>query len=502
MRKRWIGYGVWLLLAAGLYFFENNTGTRIILICSVLVPLIPMTRRAFFAQDEPEPSGPPAARRTVSSFVHREEDEPGEIRLYQPGDPVHRIHWKLSAKRDELLIRETETSREGTEEKTGDTEIAKEEEETAPSVAIWLPAAGLLVCLLLLLLIPGANRGAQALLNRVFAASEQGNAYAYQYYPVPADQPVWPAVIPLAGMLAAYIALMILRRSRWMALLLMAGCTLFQVYFGLPFPGWVNVPLYGGLAAFMIRRPWRGKEMLVLISAVALISLLTALLWPGVDGATEAASEAARDRLSRLSRPLAGVQAEMPEGETETRHVHTRSLEQGDQPARTEREYRLVTLEEEQIAMPHWVNVLKIILLLLLSVVVVILPFAPFLLLNARGKKARRERMIFGSEDVSEAVSAIFRRVILWLTETGRVPGNLLYRDMADHLPPALPEGYGARFARCAEDFEEAAYSDHELPEETRRRALELLKETEEALWKTADRRTRLRLKYWMGLCE
>lgn len=40
MWKRRIGWGVWLIAALLLYFFENNTGTRILLAAAVLLPLI------------------------------------------------------------------------------------------------------------------------------------------------------------------------------------------------------------------------------------------------------------------------------------------------------------------------------------------------------------------------------------------------------------------------------------------------------------------------------
>ena len=39
MMKRRIGWAVWLLTAALLYFFENSTGTRALLTASVLLPL-------------------------------------------------------------------------------------------------------------------------------------------------------------------------------------------------------------------------------------------------------------------------------------------------------------------------------------------------------------------------------------------------------------------------------------------------------------------------------
>ena len=72
------------------------------------------------------------------------------------------------------------------------------------------------------------------------------------------------------------------------------------------------------------------------------------------------------DALSRMTRSAAGAVRETPAGENETRRVHTRSLTSGEEEARTEREFRLVTVEEELISMPRWVNYLRIILLLLL----------------------------------------------------------------------------------------------------------------------------------------
>ena len=59
MKKRLFGFGIWLALAACLYFFENNGGTRAVLLCTLLVPLIPALRKAFFVPDgEEEPKAP------------------------------------------------------------------------------------------------------------------------------------------------------------------------------------------------------------------------------------------------------------------------------------------------------------------------------------------------------------------------------------------------------------------------------------------------------------
>ena len=111
MRKRWFGFALWLLLACCLYFFENNTGTRAILLCSLLFPLIPPLRFLFFSPDDPENENAPKPL-TVKTYVQQEAEDAGDVRPYAPGDPVRRIHWKLSAKKDELLVRDTAAERE------------------------------------------------------------------------------------------------------------------------------------------------------------------------------------------------------------------------------------------------------------------------------------------------------------------------------------------------------------------------------------------------------
>ena len=499
MKKRWIGYAAWLLLAAGLYFFENNTGTRVVLLCSVLLPLIPPLRAAFFSPDRPAKEEA-AVSLTVGTFDRAETEETGDIRPYIPGDPVRRIHWKLSAKKDELLIRETAA---GTEKAEKQTSVPRDSRQRKPGkrAAVFF-AAGILLCVILLLLIPEARRGAQELCNRLFTASEAVNRYTYSRFAVPEGQGILPAAILLVCALALLTGMTLALRSRVTAFIIIAGCTLFQAYFGLAFPPWINIPLYSLFAVWMLRRPVRRKDLTVCGVFILLVTLSVAVFLPGVDAATETASEQVRDRLSQFTEQITGTVAEVPAGETETRHLHTRSLENGDGEAETGQEFRLVTEEEEQISMPHWVNWLKAVLLLILSALLVILPFVPFLLLNKRKRKAAENRKAFESENTGMAIQAIFRQVILWFEAVNAGAGNLLFRNWAAILPEDLPEGYADRFARCAADCEEALYSNHPMPEQKRRNAMELLKETETALWKRSSRRQRFYLKYWMCLAE
>lgn len=501
MIRRRIGYAAWLLLAVCLYFFENNTGTRVVLFCSALVPFIPSLRSAFFSPDQAAKKEMPA-RMTVRTFVRQEPDEPDDIRPYIPGDPLQRIHWKLSAKKDELLVRNMTVPPEPAEEdKPGIHPKSTQNKKLAVHTALGL-ITGILLCGILLLVIPEARRGVQALCNRLFAASEAANPYVYRYFPVPENQSVVPASCLLLGMAGLLLALAVTVRSRLPAWEIMAAWVLFQVYFGLPFPAWINILCTGLFAVRMMKQPFQRASLAALCALILLSSALVLLFLPGVDAATEEASEKARDALAQISGRITGTLQETPDGDTETRHIHTRSMEAGELEAETEQEFRLETVEEEQISMPRWINWIKVVLLFILTVAVVILPFAPFMILNARKKKAREIQEAFGSPDIREAVQAIFRQVIRWLEATRHGAGNRLYRDWDECLPDILPDHYADCFTRCAADYEEAVYSDHAMTEEQRQNALNLLKATENALWKAADWKQRLYLKVWMCLYE
>ncbi len=495
MSRRIIGWLIWLGLAACLYFFENNTGTRIVLACSLLLPLIPAFRRMILGADHAEtPARQPVRTETRSA---PEEAEDGGVRSYQLGDPVNRVHWKLSAKRMELLIRKTapETLPEETEMEIPVSSEDKRKGQTRKRL-ILICLAVLMILLLCLFTIPVASRGAQALCNRLFETSERVNAYVYDRFSVPADQPVTLAAVILVFILSLMLGITILSGSRLIALGMMAACAAFQMYFGLTLPGWLNVGLFAALALWMLRRPWKGRDALTLLSAILAVSLAVLFLVPGVDAATEAASERVRDALSQVAQRITGTVGEASAGENEARHTHPLALIRGEEEARAEQEYRLETVEEAQVSMPRWVGYLKILLLLAAVLALLTVPFLPFLWLNARRKQAAEIRAAFGSANVSEAVCAMFRQVIAWLEAMGFGAGNLPYRDWARSLPQLMEPGYEQRFSQCAALFEEAAYSDHVLSEEQRGQAISLLQETEQALLAGADWKQKLRLKF------
>ena len=489
MKTRRVLWGLAAAAALCLAFFENGTGTRIILCQALLLPLIPLVRRALFDPDAPAAEAPRQAEKALA--VLRPADAPTDVRPYQPGDPVNRIHWKLTAKRDEVLVRQAETEQEEAPEPRQAPDRALSAARKRPgrllAFAALIPAG-------LALLIPEARAGLAALCNRLFAASEAVNAYVYARFPVPDGQPAALAVILLGAAAALAAAALLVSGSRPLCLGLMAALAAAQIYFGLSLPVWAHLLLFALFTLCMLRRPWPRKAFAPLLAALLASALVIALVFPGQHRAVESASETVRDWLSRIVSPLSESLRETPLAAQEARPVHTRTLTEGAGEAGTEREFRLRTLAEKQIAMPEWIDWLKTGLMILLSLALLLLPFAPFALLNARQKKARERELVYRSEDVSAAVAAIFQQVTVLLEAVGLGAGNLPYRLWADRLPADLPGGYRERFRRGAELFEEAAYSEHALGEDERGEALALLEETEEEARARAGWRQRLRL--------
>ena len=507
MRRRvWI-WLLWLAAACCLYFFENGTGTRAVLACSLLLPLVPVVRRGLFAPDLPAPQPQSVVRAHAQpAFSVPHVEAAGDVRRYQPGDPMNRIHWKLSAKRDELLVRDvvledTEDPQEGTRVQAEKKENLNTEDKLRPARLQWRHircacCAALIALALLLLLLPSARLGAQALANRLFAASEARNAYVYQYFPVPEAQPVLLAAMLLGLIALALATLTLCSGRRALALVLLLGCAGFQMYFGLAFPAWANLTLFTLFMLQLHRRPCTVRNAGIMTAAVLLISLTVLLAWPGEDAATEAASERVRDSLSRIAAQLGGTAAETPAGEDTVRHAHTRTLSEGQQAAQEGRTFRLQQVAEQQISRPEWIDWLRSALLILLFVALLLLPFLPFLLLNARQRRAQAACQSFQSENIAEAVCAIFTQVIRWLEAMGISAGNLLYREWAPTVAEGMTADYAERFAQCAAMFEEATYSDHPLEEGQRTQLLALLEETEEILLARADWKQRLLLRY------
>ena len=363
-------------------------------------------------------------------------------------------------------------------------------------------AAGMLLSLLALFFFPPARSSALAVFNRLFAASEQVNAYVYERFPVPDSQSAVPAMGLAAVFLICFLGLCMALRSLGMLLIAAGSAALVQAYFGLSLPDYANPALFLLLGLLMVTFVSSKRAALPFAAAALVIAFLTAALWPGVDTAVERASETVRDRLAFSFVQEDSALGDDPDAAMETRHMNARSLLTGEEEAAKNREYRLLTVEEQQISQPRWIDYLKIVLLLLLSVLAVLLPFLPFLYFNRCRNKVREKRRLFQSENAAEALCAMFRHAAAYLENGGFGGGNLPYRKWPDTWQKALPEAYKKQYAACARLFEEAAYSGHPLSDEPREQMRMFLAETEKIFFDEADWKEKMRLRYGKCLHE
>ncbi|MBQ6961380.1 MAG: hypothetical protein IJP78_10430 [Clostridia bacterium] len=356
--------------------------------------------------------------------------------------------------------------------------------------------------LFLFFFLPSARMSALALCNQLFAASERANAYAYDYFQTPENQSAVFAWVLTSVLIGSYFGLALALRSRLLLLLFAVLAALLQAYFGLSLPAWGNAALFLllGLGVVLFGSP---KKSALPFAALALVAMvISAALLPGTDAATESLSETVRDSLAPVTRQEDALTGENPDSALETRHMNSRSLLTGEEKSEARKEYRLLTVEEQQISKPRWIDYLKITLLLLLSAAVVVLPFLPFLYGNARRKKAQEARRMFQSENPGEALCAMFRHAAKYLETGGCGGGNLPYRQWAEAFPERLPESYKEQYAACAALFEEAAYSEHPMTEAQREQTRLFLSETERIFFDEADWKEKLRLRYGKCLHE
>lgn len=357
-------------------------------------------------------------------------------------------------------------------------------------------------CLFLLFFLPPVRFSALALCNQVFAASERANAYAYDYFPTPENQSTSLAWALAAVFIVSYFGLAFVLRSRFLLLLFAAAAAFLQAYLGLSLPVLGNIALFFSLGLGIVLLSSPKKNALPFAALALSVLVISAALFPGTDAATEALSENARDALALMTRQKDSLTGENLDSALETRHMNSRSLLTGEEKAEARKEYRLLTVEEQQISQPHWIDYLKIILLLLLSAAVVVAPFLPFLYMNARRKIAQEARRLFQSENAGEALCAMFRHAAKYLENAGRGGGNLPYRQWPEKWNNRLPEAYLKQYAACAALFEEAAYSDHPITEAQKEQTRLFLSETERIFFDEADWKEKLRLRYGKCLHE
>ncbi|MBE6909961.1 MAG: hypothetical protein E7474_10400 [Ruminococcaceae bacterium] len=348
-----------------------------------------------------------------------------------------------------------------------------------------------------------ARDGAAVLANRLFDASEAVNAYAYEYFSVAeaaSPRAALPWLALFGGALCAFAA-----RRRINALTLFFAIAFAEAYFGVTPPAWQNILLFALLALLLLREDAISPNGAALLAGAAAVALAVFLLAPRPNAAVEAYSEHLRDELGTLAFSAAQPAAQ-PETENAPVHQESRQHEEAanaDDAGETGRqEYERQTENEQEISLPRRIDFLRIVLLLLAIVALLVVPFLPFLLLNRAKRLAAERRAAFGDADNAAAIRAMFTHTMRWLRAAGLQTENRPFAQCEEAVRQMMSDEYAAQYAEGAAIWQEAAYSEHAMDDGQRAAIRALLDRTEATLYKQADRRTRLRLKYKDCLCE
>ena len=363
-----------------------------------------------------------------------------------------------------------------------------------------LPIAGVpLLAAVLLLALKPARESLKCLCNLVFAASEAVNAYAYDYFEVSdAASPVL-ALGLLVTATAGVLLLAYLRGSKIVPLLAALALAGGEIWFGLTPPAAVNVLIFALLALLALPvDTLRGR--LVFLLAVTAVFLAVQLLAPGVRMGVEEASEHVRDRLDAAEQLVSGAdytpQQEPPQTAREENRLDTETAGETSGDTQNTQDYQHIYEQEQEISRPKRIDYLKIAVLTILILALLTLPFLPFVLFDARRRKAMERRAAFDSPDCGEAIRAMFLHLAAYLDRCGKGVGNRPFSQWDAALAQTVSPEYAAQFRHAAALFEEAAYSTHAMGEEQRAELQSLLTETERLLYDGADRKTKFRLKY------
>lgn len=371
----------------------------------------------------------------------------------------------------------------------------------APLIAL----AAALFSALALALLPGARAGAMTLVNRLYARSEAVNAYAYVYFEQASEDAGAVRAAALFSALFCGAACSLAGRSRAVTAVLFLAAALLEAYFGVTPMLWKNLALFACLALLLLRPGAGTGGRTALLLALAAVLALVLVFAPRPNAAVEAYSEQLRDELGRAAMQVA--ETPPPPVEEENRvhresRVHEEEANVDAAQTQDRREFDRETENEREISIPHRTNWLRVILLMLAVIAMLIVPFAPFLLLNRAKRRSAAVRAAFEDEDNAAAIRAMFRHTVNWLCACGMKQENRPFARCAQDTQALISAQYAERYARAAQIWEEAAYSDHVMNDAQRQTVRELMEETEKTLYASSDRKTRLRLKYAACLCE
>ena len=363
--------------------------------------------------------------------------------------------------------------------------------ERQRALAILL-GGGLLIALLLMSLRrEGFYDGGKYFANRLFAASEERQAYEYERFALLSPDGLSAlryTLVPL-GILSGLICGICARfLFKWLLALIFALFCGAAAYLGVsPGAGWTVLLAFAALAPFLAPSGGddaKGSALRLLCGALAaaLICGVVFLAFPGEDTSLSAWDEAARDALA-------------PETVAYTNRAGYDAAQRAEQAAEEIKQFYQEEETaantgggEENIAVPY--PVLLAILLTALAL------FVPAVWSDRLRKRRGKNRAGLDDPDHGAAVRAAFLYAMRWLTAGGLSPGNRPYGDCAGVIGELFSPTLREEFEKILPLWREAAYSGHSIDEAKRAKMFAFMEAARKNVWDRLGRRERLRVRY------
>lgn len=295
--------------------------------------------------------------------------------------------------------------------------------------------------------------GGKLLANRMFALSEQSQAYEYDYFKTTGENAV--ETMLFLSMLAGFLCAMWGNRIN---VALAATWVIAMAYFGVtPDAFWLALAVLFGLLNFLPgqQRWFHGFVMGCLVIA---ITLTCTHLAPEPNKAISALDEGLRDALAMNA--FVYEQVPIPTDVPEPEIVPPPKVEQ-EQP--------------DHGVQQQLVNILFIVL----ASLTLILLFVPAIIKDRAAKRSEKNRAGLNDPDHSSAIRAMYLYAQRWRSLTTQ--------------KEAVPADVYAI-------WQEAAFSDHPMSPEQRETVHSYMVETAESAWKQADLKKRLFIQYRIAL--
>jgi FtsH-binding integral membrane protein len=220
-------------------------------------------------------------------------------------------------------------------------------------------------------------------------------------------------------------------------------------YYGL-IPSWIFIAL---LAAALILALSRGSALssiaVLLVTMIAFGAVM--MIDPGENYGISRADENFRDRFALKSAYLQSGDSAVDDLSTLEQDIQNKQNKGRDDN------------EQNFFARHRGIFALSILL-----AVLAVLAAAALLCMRCIRRRQAANRAGIDSDDPKEAIIAMFPYSVKWLQLAGLEPQGKPFTALIPMIRADVSEDYGDRFSGMYELWEEAAYSDHEMTEESR----------------------------------